>query len=108
MLDFSAYNIRKFEVKIGEKTLNILPPKLNQVNKINEFTGKLYTKGVSSEEMADAALLILNRNDNSEKFDKDFIMELEYDIIYSTVVGYIVWVKEIDKNPNFYSLPAQQ
>ena len=108
MLDFSAYNIRRFEVKIGEKTLNILPPKLNQINKINEFTGKLYTKGVSSEELADAASLILNRNDSGEKFDKDFAMELEYDVVYSTVIGYISWVKEIDKNPNFYSLPAQK
>ena len=108
MLDFSAYNIRKFEVKIGEKTLNILPPKLSQINKINEFTGKLYTKGVSSEEMADAALLIFSRNDSGEKYDKEFIMELEYDVVYSTVIGYISWAKEIDKNPNFYSHPSQE
>ncbi len=108
MLDFSAYNIRKFEVKIGEKVLNLLPPKLNQIDKINEFVGKLYSKGVSSEEMVDAALLILNRNDNKETYDKVFVEELEYDIVYSTVVGYIAWVKEIDQNPNFYSLPARQ
>lgn len=108
MLDFSAYNIRKFEVKIDEKTLNILPPKLSQVDKINEFALKLYTEGVSSEEMADAALLIFNRNDSGEEFDKGFIMELEYDVVYSTVIGYISWVKEIDKNPNYYSLPAQE
>lgn len=108
MFDFSAYNIRKFEVKIGEKTLNILPPKLKQVNKINEFTEKLYTNGVSSEEMADAALLILNRNDSGENYEKDFIMELEYDVVFSMVVGYTAWVKEIEKNPNFYSPPAQQ
>ena len=108
MLDFSAYNIRKFEVKIDEKTLNILPPKLNQIDKMNEFTRKLYTEGVSSDEMADAALLIFKRNDSGEEYDKDFILELEYDVVYSTVIGYISWVKEIDKNPNFYSHPAQQ
>ena len=108
MLDFSAYNIRKFEIRIGEKTLDILPPKLKQIDKINEFTRKLYSKGVSSEEMAEAALLIFNLNVSGEKYEKDFIMELEYDVVYSTVIGYISWVKEIDKNPNYYSLPAQQ
>ena len=108
MLDFSAYNIRKFEVKIGEKELNLLPPKLNQIDEINAFTVKLYTEGVSSEEMAGAAVLILNRNDSGEIYEKDVVMELEYDVIYSTVIGYISWVKEIDKNPNFYSLPAEK
>ena len=82
--------------------------KLSQVDKINEFTGKLYTKGASSEEIADAVLLILNRSDSGETFDKGFVMGLEYDVVYSTVIGYISWVKEIEKNPNYYSLPAQQ
>ena len=108
MFNFSTYNIRKFEVKLGDKNLNILPPKLSQVDKINEFTGKLYTKGASSEEIADAVLLILNRSDSGESFDKDFVMELEYDVVYSILIGYIAWVKEIEKNPNYYSLPAQQ
>ena len=108
MLDFSAYNIRKFEVKINEKELNILPPKLNQVDKINEFAKKFRTKGVSTQEMADTAVIVLNRNDKSERFEAAFVEELEYDIVYSIIFDYIAWVNEIHKNPNSDSPSVEQ
>ena len=86
MLDFS--NIRNFEITLNEETLNLLPPKLKQVDEINEFAKKFRTTGVQSQEMAKAATLILNRNKNDKTFDIDKVSEFEYDIIYSIIFGY--------------------
>lgn len=107
MLDFSAYKIRKFEIKTDEKTLNLLPPKLSQVSVINEFAKKLSSTGVNGDDLSEIALLIFNRNDRGEKIDREYVEELSYDAVYSSVVKYILWVKEIETNPNFYSLPAE-
>lgn len=106
MLDFS--NIRNFEITLNEETLNLLPPKLKQVDEINEFVKKYRTTGVQSQEMAKTAALILNNNKNNKTFDIDRVAEFEYDIIYSIIFGYIAWINEIQTNPNLYSPSAQE
>ena len=106
MLDFS--NIRKFEVKINDEKLNLLPPKLKQVDEINDFAKRFASSGVDTKGMAEIATLILNRNNNDKAFSVDLVGEFEYDIIYSIIFGYIAWINEIQTNPNLYSPSAQE
>ena len=106
MLDFS--NIRNFEIILNGETLNLLPPKLKQVDEINEFAKKFKTTGVQSQEMAKVATLILNNNKNDRAFNTDTVSEFEYDIIYSIIFEYIAWINEIQTNPNLYSPSAQE
>lgn len=107
MVKYSAYNVRKFKTEINGKTLELLAPKVSQVDEINNFARKFATKGVTSDEIAEVAVLILNRNTSKEQFDKEYVNELEYDIVYKLIFDYIAWVNEIHVNPNSDSPSAR-
>lgn len=107
MVEYSAYNVRKFKTEINGKALELLSPKVRQVDEINSFSVRFRTEGVTTDEIAEIAVLILNRNTNKEQFDKQFVEELEYDIVYRLIFDYIAWVNEIHENPNSDSPSAQ-
>ena len=107
MVEYSTYNVRKFKTEINGKALELLSPKVRQVDEINSFARKFATKGVTSDEIAEIAVLILNRNTNKEQFDKKYVEELEYDIVYRLIFDYIAWVNEIHENPNSDSPSAR-
>lgn len=107
MVSYLAYNVRKFKTEINGKELDLLAPKVRQVDEINNFARKFVTQGVTSDEIAEVAVLILNRNTSKEQFDKEYVNELEYDIVYKLIFDYITWVNEIHANPNFDSPSAR-
>lgn len=99
MLDLSAYNIRKFEVKFKEEKLNLLPPLLNQVKTINDYI-KVIRMGVFGEELKEAAVLIINRNDKGKVFKASDFEDEPFDVAYKLVNAYNGWVNEIFASPN--------
>lgn len=107
MLDLSAYNVRKLEVKVTGAQLNLLPPKMKHIKKLNAIAKQL-KKNENLEGITDIVRLILERNDKNRKFDDAFIDKMSYIESKLLIQEYMKWVNSINKNPNFASLPAQQ
>ena len=107
MLDLSAYNIRKFNVKFKGEVLNLLPPMLKQVKVINDHM-KVISLGVTGDELKEAATLILNRNDKGKKFNTSTFEDEPFDVAFKLVTSYVAWVNEIYENPNSKSPLAEQ
>ena len=107
MLDLSAYNVRNFEVKVTGAHLNLLPPKMKHIKKLNAIAKQL-KKNEDLEGITDIVRLILERNDKNRKFDDAFIDKMSYVESKLLIQEYMKWVNSINKNPNSASPSVHQ
>lgn len=98
MYDISAINKRYFDIKIGDLTLEVEPPKIKTLKKIMSLS-----KSRSAEDMndlAEAVGMILNKNKSGYVVASEVIDELDLDQLSEILTAYFEWLSKEKSSKN--------
>lgn len=97
MYNVNLTNSRYFEIKIGDKVLNLEPCKLKTLQKFQQIG----TNEGTNEDLIYLVSLVLNKNKTNYKVPDEIIEELTIDQINELLLSYFSWIaKEKNSNPN--------
>lgn len=99
MLDLNNVNKRYFEIKIGDLSLKVEPPKMKTLKKIIGLTKSKTEEAM--DEFAEAIKLLLSKNSRGTEITTEMIDELDFDQMRLIVEEFFKWMNEARKNdPN--------
>lgn len=98
MFDINTVNKRYFNIKIGDLTLDIEPPKLKALKKITALSKANDESAI--DELTEAVKLILNKNKKKCKVPEEVIDELDLDQIQEILTEFFKWLSENKNSPN--------
>ena len=99
MLDLNKVNRRYFDIKIGDLSLKVEPPKMKTMKKVLDLSNCKYEEAI--EDLAEAIRLILSKNSKSYQVPIEIIEELDFDQMKMIIEEFFKWINEARKNdPN--------
>lgn len=98
MFDLNTINKRYFEIKMGEKILEIEPPSKKMLNKITSLSGVKDEK--ATDGLYDAVGMILNKNKAGRKISEDTVADLNLDQVNGIITAYFGWLNETKNSKN--------
>jgi hypothetical protein len=97
MFDISTINKRHFQIKLGAITLEVEPPKLKTLKKIMRLSK---SKEEAMDDLAEAIILVLNKNSSGYVVPNDLVEELDYDQMNEILTAYFEWLTKAKNSPN--------
>lgn len=98
MLDINILKTRYFEIKLGNLTLDVEPPKVKVLKKVMAVTK---TKNENTmEELAEVVGLILNKNKTKCTVTDDVIDELDLDQLNEILTAFFEWLGRTKDSKN--------
>ena len=99
MLDLNKVNKRYFDIKLGDLTLKVEPPKMKTLKKILALTKTKSEEAM--DELAEAIRLILSKNSKGHQVSIETIDDLDYDQMLMVIEEFFKWMHEARKSdPN--------
>jgi hypothetical protein len=99
MLDLNKVKKRYFDIKLGDLTLKVEPPKMKTLKKILALTKTKSEEAM--DELAEAIRLILSKNSKGHQVSIEIIDDLDYDQMLMVIEEFFKWMHEARKNdPN--------
>ncbi|WP_143316866.1 hypothetical protein [Clostridium sp. HBUAS56017] len=98
MLDINTINKRYFNIKIGDLTLDVEPPKIKALKKITALSKA--NDESAMDELTEAVKLILSKNKKKCKVPEKVIDELDLDQIQQILIEFFKWLSESKNSPN--------
>lgn len=98
MFDISVINRRYFDIKIGDLTLEVEPPRIKTLKKIMSLS-----KSRSEETMndlAEAVCMILNKNKSGCVVASEVVDELDLDQLNEILTAYFEWLSKEKSSKN--------
>jgi len=98
IFDISVINKRYFDIKIGDLTLEVEPPKIKTLKKIMSLS-----KSRSEETMndlAEAVHVILNKNKSGYVVASEIVDELDLDQLNEILTAYFEWLSKEKSSKN--------
>lgn len=95
MFDINLINKRYFNIKIGEITLDVAPPKIKTLKKIVSLS-----KERNEDALSEAIILILSKNKTGYIVPTDVIDELDMDQYNGILAEFFKWIGEVKSDPN--------
>lgn len=89
IFDISVINKRYFDIKIGDLSLRVGPPKNKVLKKIMVET-----------DSAEAVRLIVNKNETDYVVPYELLDELDSDQLDEIIVAFFTWLKGVKNSPN--------
>lgn len=105
MFDISLLTKRFFEIKVGETTLGVEPPKLKTLRKLSRLSSAATAETSSEEEameaLAECVAAILNKNREGIKIDAEFVEgNFDIDQMRATVREFFGWLNAVQQSKN--------
>lgn len=98
MFDINSVSKRYFNIKIGDLTLDVEPPKIKVLKKITSLSK---TKNEDAmEDLAEAVRMILSKNRTEYKVPEEIIDELDFDQLSEILTEYFAWMAKNKNSPN--------
>lgn len=98
MFDISTVNKRYFNIRIGELTIDVEPPKLKALKKITSLSRS--RKEDAIHDLAAAVGMILSKNKAGYKVPDEVIDELDLDQMGEILEKYFEWLNKAKNSPN--------
>lgn len=103
MLDLTIQSTRFMDVKIGDKSLSLQPPKVKTIRKMLNISKGLVEGDASGqiEELIGIIAKILSQNTKVVKITPEEVEEnLDFDSMIMLLEKYFAWISEIRADPN--------
>lgn len=98
MFDINTVSKRYFNIKIGDLTLEVEPPKVKVLKKITSLSK---TKNEDAmDDLAEAVRLILSKNKSKHEVSEKIIDELDFDQLEQILSAYFDWMAKTKNSPN--------
>lgn len=96
MFDVSVISKRYFDIKIGDLTLEVEPPKVKTLKKIIHLS----KSKDSMNDLVEAVKIILNKNKSGYVVSDKVTDELDYDQLDAIMTAFFEWVGKNKNSPN--------
>lgn len=98
MFDINTVNKRYFNIKIGELTLDVEPPKLKVLKKITSLSKSRNEDAM--DDLSEAVGMILSKNKSGYTVSQELIGELDFDQMNEILTAYFEWLAKSKNSPN--------
>lgn len=98
MFDVSIVSKRYFDIKIGDISLEVEPPKIKVLKKITALSKARNEDAM--EDLSSAISMILNKNKSGYKVSDELIDELDFDQMNEILTAYFEWLAKSKNSPN--------
>jgi len=98
MFDISTVNKRYFNIKIGDLTLEVEPPKLKVLKKITSLSKSRNEDAM--DDLSEAVGMILSKNKSEYKVPQEVIDELDLDQMNEILTAYFEWLSKEKNSKN--------
>lgn len=98
MFDINTINRRYFNIKIGELTLDVEPPKIKVLKKITALSKSKNEEAI--DDLSEAVAMILSKNKTGTKVSDEIIDELDLDQLNEILTAYFEWLSKSKNSPN--------
>lgn len=98
MLDLNNIEKRYFDVKVKNIRLQLEPPSKKMLKQVVGLTDK--KGGDETDELYEAAKMILNKNRTNYKVKQEMVDELDFDEISTLLTEYFNWIAKTKSSPN--------
>jgi len=88
MFDISTINKRYFDIKIGDLTLEVEPPKIKTLKKIINLS----ESRDSMSDLVEAVKMVLNKNKSGYVVSDKVTDELDYDQLDAILTAFFEWL----------------
>lgn len=89
MFDISVISKRYFDIKIGDLTLEVEPPKIKTLKKIISLS-----ESQSMDDLVEASKMVLNKNKSSYVVSNKIIDELDMDQLNELLSAFFEWLNK--------------
>jgi len=98
MFDISVINKRYFDIKIGDLTLEVEPPKIKTLKKIMSLSKSRSAEAM--DDLAEAVHVILNKNKSGYVVSSEIVDELDLDQLNEILTAYFEWLSKEKSSKN--------
>lgn len=98
MFDINTVSKRYFNIKIGDLSLEVEPPKIKVLKKITALSKSRNEN--SMDDLAAAVEMILSKNKSGFKVSEEIIDELDLDQLNEILTAYFQWLSKEKNSKN--------
>ena len=98
MFDLNSANKRYFDIKIGNSTLEVEPPRIKVLKKIMALSKARNEDAI--DDLAEAVGMILNKNKSGYVVSSEVIDELDLDQLNEILTAYFEWLSKEKSSKN--------
>jgi len=98
MYDISIVSKRYFDIKIGDLTLEVEPPKIKTLKKIMGLSKARSAE--TMDDLAEAVRIVLSKNKSGHVVNSEVIDELDLDQLNEILTAYFEWLMKEKSSKN--------